>query len=225
VRGKPGFVRQFKGARYTLLLALAWCYARFLLGYTGTSEQKGHCMHNARRTTIIGAFLLAFIIALLPRLSAASPASGSTSPASASVARQDQPPRFFAARLNIYGIDDDWPDTDDPTNQFYGPFEKVMHDNDRNFTFQIPGRGWGGECRVEVDQIKVELQPNGTIEFSAFARFWEGTDEGRTNLRDAKTLQVTIPRKVGDFRYQERLTWEGGDFVDIKWSFDNVINE
>jgi hypothetical protein len=182
-------------------------------------------MHNTRRTTIIGAFLLAFLITLLPRLSAAASTVPAGRPA-AKVARQDQLPRSFVARLNIYGRDDEnWPDTDENVNRFYGPFQAVMEDSRPDFTFQIPPLGWGGECRVEVDGINAHLQPDGAIWFHGFARLYEGTSENTSNLRAAKELNVTIPRKSSNFPYEEHLTWDGGDFADIKWSFDNVVNE
>jgi hypothetical protein len=182
-------------------------------------------MHNALRASIIGAFLVTVPMALLPQLSAASTVQDGRSPA-ATVARQEQLPRSFVARLNIYGRDDEnWPDTDENVNRDYGPFQAVMEDSRPDYTFQIPALGWGGECRVEVDGINAHLQPDGSIWFHGFARLYEGTSENTSNLRAAKELNAIIPRKSSGFRYEEHLTWDGGDFADIKWSFDNVVNE
>ena len=120
----------------------------------------------------------------------------------------------------IDGVDDET-FTADEFGHSEGTTQVVLADTLPHNVMHLECR-WGDELRVELDLTGQRLD-NGDVNVAGVARLFEGTSEDTTDLDGQKNFSILVPKgQTVNNQQKVENTAEGGDYADIRMSFNNA---
>lgn len=139
--------------------------------------------------------------------------------------------RLVNGRVEITGVDDEWPGSDEVSGMRWEEFTFGVLDwtgsaEDRVGPLSVELR-WGGECRVEVDLWAAVITDGGTVELTGEARLYEGDSEDTRDLEQALPILLTV-LKGRPAHLDVRLESQGiggGDNATVSLNFTNSAYE